>query len=297
MKEILSVFDFSGNWPAFFADAGHNVTSLDLKTDESHDAFKYGVEHFFEELGIEWVDGILLAPPCTNFTNCGAQYWPEKDADGRTAASVELVRQGLRCVEFWKPDFWVLENPVGRLPKLVPELGKPRLMFDPCDYAGWIELSEEEEARLAVLAEWSERKEFSRFTAADIALVKKSNRYTKRTCLWGDFRLPEKRRREPIKVCAQGSWLQRLGGKSDATKEARSDTPLGFARAFAAANEWNADRENENELARMVEWANELEFESAERAADEAEAEFGFGSVSRAEFLAAFDVEELELAA
>lgn len=56
----------------------------------------------------------------------------------------------------------------------------------------------------------------------------------------GDFaiakRWPEPRRLEPIRVCSQGSWVQRLGGKSERTKELRSMTPDGFARAFALAN-------------------------------------------------------------
>jgi hypothetical protein len=296
MKDILSVFDFSGNWPVFFADAGHNVMCLDLKHDpDAHDAIKFSVAHFFEELGIENVDGVILAPPCTDFCNSGAQYWPAKDRDGRTATSVELVRQGLRCVEFWKPDWWVLENPVGRLPKLVPELGRPRLIFNPCDYAGWVELTDEERARQEELrGYYAAGREFSR---SDLELVKKSNAYTKRTCLWGEFKLPEERCVEPVRVCAQGSWLQRLGGKSDKTKEARSDTPLGFARAFAVANDWSEVNAREYDLRRMIEWARELKFPDVDRAADEVEAEFGWDRVARAEFVAAFAEEEELLAA
>jgi hypothetical protein len=284
MKEILSLFDHSGNWPAYFGDAGHNVMSLDIKHGEAHDAFKYGVEHFFEELGIEWVDGIIMAPPCTDFANSGAWVWPAKDADGRTEASVELIRQGLRSVEFWKPDFWVLENPVGRLPRLVPELGKPRLMFDPCDYAGWLEPSAEEIAALDALRA---RDGAGDFNAEEVALVRRLNAYTKRTCLWGDFELPEKRRIEPVKVCAQGSWTQKLGGDRAATKEARSETPLGFARAFYAANEWSEANAWKRELKRMAAWVRDLEMESIEDGLDAAEGEFGFDVVSREELAAA----------
>ena len=46
----------------------------------------------------------------------------------------------------------------------------------------------------------------------------------------------------------------------------------------------------------MVEWAAELEFEDVDRAADEAEAEFGWDEVSRAEFAAEFG-NDLPLAA
>lgn len=298
MKDILSVFDASGNWPAFFEEQGHNVMCLDLKNDpDAQDAMKYSCGHFFEELGIEWVDAILLAPPCTDFTNAGAQYWKRKDADGTTAAAVELVYQGLRCVEFWKPAFWVLENPIGRLPFLVPELGVYRMIFDPCDYAGWLDLSAEDLARLDVLRA---RDGKGRFSKADIDLVKRCNAYTKRTCLWGNFNLPEKRRVEPVKVCAQGSWLQKLGGKSEKTKEARSETPLGFARAFAAANSWTPANVKAWDLRRWVEKARDewdMGPEDAEAAADLVEEEVGFDTFTRAEYLAAFGAAPLAIAA
>jgi hypothetical protein len=60
--------------------------------------------------------------------------------------------------------------------------------------------------------------------------------WTKRTCLWGEFTPPEKTPVEPVRVCEQGSWVQKLGGKSARTKRLRSVTPAGFARAFYEAN-------------------------------------------------------------
>ncbi len=76
-------------------------------------------------------------------------------------------------------------------------LGPPRLMFDPCDFG---------------------------------------DPYTKRTLLWGDFTAPAKRSVAPVRSSPQGSWIQRLGGKSERTKTLRSVTPAGFARAFFEAN-------------------------------------------------------------
>lgn len=57
--------------------------------------------------------------------------------------------------------------------------------------------------------------------------------YTKKTCLWGKFNHPQKTPVEPT----EGSKLwKNYGGKSEKTKEARSITPMGFARAFFEAN-------------------------------------------------------------
>jgi hypothetical protein len=58
--------------------------------------------------------------------------------------------------------------------------------------------------------------------------------YTKRTLLWGVFNEPMKNPVEPT----EGSKLWReFGGASARTKELRSITPQGFARAFFEANQ------------------------------------------------------------
>lgn len=154
-------------------------------------------------------DVVLAAPPCTDFASSGARWFAAKDADGRTEASLRVIEATLELIRGWNPRIWALENPVGRLARLVPQLGKPKLRFDPCDYGGW--------------------------------LTPPGDNYTKKTCLWGEFVAPEVRRVEPEFVTtpsgAKGSWLwANLGGKSDRTKYLRSVTPSGFAKAFAAAN-------------------------------------------------------------
>jgi hypothetical protein len=60
--------------------------------------------------------------------------------------------------------------------------------------------------------------------------------YKKKTLLWGKFNEPKKNPVEPVRVCSQGSWIMQLGGKSERTKELRSMTPPGFAKAFFEAN-------------------------------------------------------------
>jgi len=190
---ILSLFDHSGNWSKPFKDYGYDVYQIDLKlgidilTIEKHD------------LPISQVVGILAAPPCTDFSGSGAQYWKAKDTDGRTDASLALVDKTLEIIS-WCPNlrFWVLENPVGRLPKLRPALGAP-WYFQPHWYG---------------------------------------DAYTKKTGLWGNFNkeLPKN------EVAPDpNSWIMKLGGKSERTKELRSATPIGFANAFFQANKSDLD--------------------------------------------------------
>lgn len=190
---ILSLFDFSGGWSAPYERAGYTVIRLDIKAGIDIMTWDY------KQIERGQVVGILAAPPCTHFTVSGAQYWNAKDQDGRTAENVALVYRTLEIVEHFQPTFWALENPIGRISTLVPELkGKRLLDFDPCDFG---------------------------------------DPYTKRTVLYGHFspflvRCPVK----PKRTSSQGSWLQNLGGKSERTKELRSLTPAGFANAFFQAN-------------------------------------------------------------
>ena len=185
-KTILSLCSGTGGWEKPYVDAGYNVISV---TSPEQDVLDYTPPNN--------VYGILAAPPCTDFSVSGAQYWKPKDKDGRTLKSLEIVSKCLNIIKACNPGFWCLENPVGRLPALVPEIGKP-WYFQPFWYG---------------------------------------DAYTKKTGLWGIFNRPERINEvNPVRACRQGSWLMKLGGKSAKTKELRSITPPGFARAFFEAN-------------------------------------------------------------
>jgi len=209
-KTLLSLFDYTGTWSAPYLKNGWAVIQIDIK--HGVDIMDIDTDWLYENIfdGHETVDGILAAPPCTDFSVSGAQYWKKKDADGTTAKSVELVNQVLRIVDVCSPDFWALENPVGRIAQLVPGLGKPKY-FNPHDFG---------------------------------------DAYTKKTALYGKFKMPQKTNNvglfkkgtnrldevKPIRETKQGSWLMKLGGKSERTKELRSITPSGFAEAFYQFN-------------------------------------------------------------
>jgi hypothetical protein len=189
MKTILSLFDHSGNWSRPYRENGYNVIQIDLKLGTDILTWDY--------TQIKNVVGVLAAPECTHFAGSGAQYWKEKDADGRTAEALKLVDKMLEIIDYFQPVFSAWENPVGRLQKLRPQMGAP-WYFQPFWYG---------------------------------------DPYTKKTGLWGKFNKPEKTNEvEPVRQSPQGSWIQKLGGKSSFRKELRSKTPIGFAYAFYEAN-------------------------------------------------------------
>ncbi len=151
------------------------------------------------------VHGVLAAPPCTEFAVSGARWWAGKDP-ALLAEALAVFDACMSIIRDARPTWWAIENPVGRLRKL-RSLGAPRLTFDPCDYAGFADDPEAE-------------------------------RYTKRTQVWGSFNDPSRCRLEPrgARPGQPNDWYSRVGGKSAATKEYRSRTPEGFARAFYSSN-------------------------------------------------------------
>jgi hypothetical protein len=197
-KIVLSLFDMTGEWSKPWEEAGYQVYRFDIQTDpEMGDVNKFSSEFFNDLYGAfegQDIYAILAACPCTDFASSGARHFAAKDADGRTVESVELVRQTLATVEYFKPSVWAIENPVGRIEKLT---GLPpwRMSFNPNHFG---------------------------------------DPYTKKTLLWGRFNanLPI----APVEP-VEGSKMHRMyGGKSQATKNARSVTPEGFAYAFFQAN-------------------------------------------------------------
>lgn len=202
MRIVLDLCGGTGSWSKPYADAGYDVRVITLPDYDVVDYAEQVIHKHILKKGS--VQGILAAPPCTHFSGSGAQYWKEKDLDGRTATDLKIVDACLDIIEFLAPVWWALENPVGRLKTLRKQRfveltgsNTPKLMFNPCDFG---------------------------------------DPYTKKTLLWGKFNIPKTNRVEPIRACKQGSWTQKLGGKSEKTKTLRSITPLGFAKAFFEAN-------------------------------------------------------------
>jgi len=125
MKTILSLCDYSGNWSNPYRQNGYDVIQIDIKLGIDIMTFDYK--------DLPTIHGILAAPPCTDFASSGNRWWASKDRDGRTADSVILVARILEMIDYLKPVWWVLENPVGRIRSFFPKLGKP-FYFQPCDY-------------------------------------------------------------------------------------------------------------------------------------------------------------------
>ena len=193
-KIILDFCGGTGEWSREYRLHAYQVIIVTLPY---YDILTY-------KLPTRHIYGILAAPPCDDFAGSGARWWPEKDASGRTAHSLEIVSACLSLMAQCDDDlvFYSLENPVGRLRRLMPELGAPTLIFNPCDYG---------------------------------------DPWTKKTCLWGKFNLPKVAPVEPVfyytstGARSNENW-RKFWGANPETKIIRSITAPHFAKAFYEAN-------------------------------------------------------------
>lgn len=118
---ILDLCGGSGSWSDPYRERGYYVEVLDLRDGCDVRDLKYR--------DIE-VRGILAAPPCTDLAGSGARWWAGKGPDALREA-LAVADACLRAVTIYRPQWWALENPVGRLRQFY---GPPRLTFNPCDY-------------------------------------------------------------------------------------------------------------------------------------------------------------------
>ena len=187
-KIILDLCGGTGSWSRPYAEAGYDVRLITLP---DHDVREY--------VPPAHVHGVLAAPPCTHFTNSGAQYWAVKDCDGRTLADTQVITHCLRIIAMAQLEWWAMENPTGRFTRW---MGKPQLVFNPCDFGDPYTKRTCLWGRFSTPAKTPVEPEF--VTASN------GDRYSK------------------IHMAT--------GGSSAKTKELRSITPPGFSRAFFQAN-------------------------------------------------------------
>ena len=133
-KVVLSFFDTSGSWSQPWEEAGYQVYRFDIQDDpQTGDVNEFGVgffgDWFADFYGLD-VYAVLAACPCTDFASSGARHFAAKDADGRTVASVRLVHQTMRAIEYFRP---VGHRKPGRAHRAAGRLPPWRLAFNPCD--------------------------------------------------------------------------------------------------------------------------------------------------------------------
>lgn len=158
------------------------------------------------EMQIPIPDIIFAYPSCTHTAGSGSKHEKTEEQKMETVNLAKYVE--------WLGDYyhcpWSVENPVGSLSTL---WRKPNFYFDPYEYGGYL-TGEEEQFH---------------------PKMPKRDAYTKKTGIWcgNGFKQPEKL---PVEHIGHFWGWSALGGKSTRTKQLRSLTPRGWAKAVMLAN-------------------------------------------------------------
>lgn len=231
---VISLYDFTGEALKPWAEAGYDCYAYDIqhsKENVNTDTFvgsKGSITYVhadlhdpdtYLDLFQRWrhmrVTFGMAFPVCTDMAVSGAAHFKRK-AERDPEFQTKAVSYAVDCAELFDdlgcPYF--VENPVS---VLATKWRKPDHSFHPYEYGGYIHDDHAEHPR------WPE------YIAAKDA-------YPKKTCLWtgNGFVMPWT---DPVQP-EQGYSTQhlKLGGKSQRTKDIRSATPRGFAKAVYEFN-------------------------------------------------------------
>ena len=229
-KAVISLFDLTGEAVKPWAEAGYHTFQFDAQhpVNLSGQGRQYTVggdastwaepiARIMESYDVQMLYGF---PPCTDLAVSGARHFATK-----AEANPNYLKEAMSLVylvrdigeQYNVP--YMIENPVSRISS---QWRKPDYMFNPCDFGGY--LPEDD-------------------TSPYPSVIPARDAYTKKTCLWtgNGFRMPEAGPVEPEKFQDRNGLNYsgpafKLGGKSLRTKNIRSATPRGFARAVFLAN-------------------------------------------------------------
>lgn len=130
-KTILDLCGGTGSWSKPYSEHPDEYEVLIVDPQEwLPEDPGTGDVRLFEHLSKRRVHGILAAPPCTDLSGSGARWWEAKGPEALLNA-LSIADACCRIVLLHQPEWWALENPVGRLRRYY---GEPTYTFHPNDH-------------------------------------------------------------------------------------------------------------------------------------------------------------------
>ena len=207
-KTIISLCDYTGIFTQPWRDAGYEALHVDPQRENNGTILD--MMPSIRQAIIKGACFVAGFPPCTDVAVSGAAHFASKlESDKYCQAKAALVAEQCRMIGEIAGCPWFFENPVSVFSSI---FGKPNFTFNPSDFGGYLPEDDKH-------PKWPE-------------YIAERDAYPKKTCLWsgGGFELPEKR---PVSVRpGYSDQHKKLGGKSLKTKNIRSATPRGFAKAI-----------------------------------------------------------------
>ena len=231
-KIVLSLYDYTGEALTPWAEAGYHCFAFDIQHDADGYAESFEGGGMIEYIGLDlWHSNNITVlqemfkdqnvvfgmafPVCTDLAVSGAAHFKrkkERDPEFQIKAS-NYARWCASLFDALGVPYFI-ENPVSVLATI---WRKPDHSFHPYEYGGYIPKEKAEHPK------WPD-------------YIAPRDAYPKKTCLWtgGGFRMPYKEGVSPEEGYSRQHL--KLGGKSMKTKNIRSATPRGFARAVWATH-------------------------------------------------------------
>ena len=217
---IISLFDYTGLFVNPWLDAGYTAIIVDLQHEnwvcqdvENHNLYRIGMD-LREGWKMPIPDNVVFIagfPPCTHTAVSGARHFISKGVRA-LSLSLDLFATTKELAETVGCPF-LIEHPVSTIKSYA---GKCNYSFNPYEYGGYLPKDD-------VHPKYPE-------------YIKARDAYPKTTQLWtgNGFVMPPKK---PVHIDAGNSTQYlKLGGKSQKTKNIRSATPRGFAKAVFMYN-------------------------------------------------------------
>lgn len=119
---ILDLFSGLGGFSQPFRDRGHEVVTLDIEAKFKSDIVADVRSIRYPSLSLQGdFDVVLASPPCEGFSIASVyRHWDNGTPISKTVyEGIALVTNTLRLVAEIQPAFWVMENPVAMLRRVV----------------------------------------------------------------------------------------------------------------------------------------------------------------------------------
>lgn len=121
----IELFSGSGNLTRTLNNYGMNTISIDKRKrkgicepDIRMDIMSTSMQKIKKVPGTSKVFALWIGLPCTIWSNASGDFYLDRDLNPKNekcAAHLKLLEKTLRIIDAWKPVYWYIENPRGRL--------------------------------------------------------------------------------------------------------------------------------------------------------------------------------------
>jgi hypothetical protein len=143
--KVLELFSGTGSVGKCCKELGWDVVSVDMILPADH---KVDIMDFdYKQYNKNEFDIIWASPPCTNYSQLkkcwygrklkdGSVYSKEKHEEDMNEAD-KLIYKTLEIIDYFKPEYWFLENPLSTLKDRDVLKDKKYYLVDYCMYSDW----------------------------------------------------------------------------------------------------------------------------------------------------------------